>query len=125
MSQPYKQAFEEWASPIYYECKICNNKKFRHHHNHHQHLKTAHKTSVKDHCDMHNIKRLMHTCVICKQDEEKKFGVGRGQPMQIVHCKQNLFQHFAAKHHPQISLYEYYVQYIMNQKEDNTDDTEK
>jgi len=53
-------------------------------------------------------------------EEEKKFGPGRGHPQQIVHSKLNLFQHFAAKHHPEISLYNYYVQYIMNQKEDES-----
>jgi len=119
MSQPHRQEMERWANPVYYECKICNNKKFRHHHNHHQHLKTAHKTTVKDHCDMFNIKRLMHVCIVCKEEEEKKFGAGMGKPQEIVHGKTNLFQHFAAKHHPEISLYEYYVQYIMNQKQEN------
>jgi len=111
---PHKEAFEKWALPYVYECQICKDKKFRHHDNHQQHLRKVHKTTVKDHCDMYDIKRLMHRCQVCKEDLRRD--------SLIVHAKRHLIKHFAAIHYPQISLYEYFVKHIMDKSEENGQD---
>ena len=74
----------------------------------------VHKTTVKDHCDMYDIKRLMHRCQVCKEDLRRD--------SLIVHAKRHLIKHFAAIHYPQISLYEYFVQHIMDKTGENGQD---
>jgi len=105
MEGPNKEAFEKWANPYFYECKLCRDKKLRHHDNHQQHLRKVHKTTVKDHCDMFDVKRLMHKCLVCKEERKDN---------EYVHCKRHLVKHFASMHYPQISLYEYFVQHILD-----------
>ena len=93
MEGPNKEAFEKWANPYFYECKLCRDKKLRHHDNHKQHLRKVHKTTVKDHCDMFDVKRLMHKCLVCKEERKDN---------EYVHCKRHLVKHFASMHYPQI-----------------------
>ena len=100
MEGPNKEAFEKWANPYFYECKLCRDKKLRHHDNHQQHLRKVHKTTVKDHCDMFDIKRLMHKCLVCKEERKDN---------EYVHCKRHLVKHFASMHYPQIRCERWHV----------------
>ena len=101
-----REAFEKWADPFYYDCKICRDHKPRKHDNLQTHLRKVHSTGVKEHLEEYNVKRLMHKCRMCNN--------------LYIHCKRHLVNHFAASH-GETNLYDYFVVHIYQDLERGED----